>query len=75
VFFAGKLNAHIFDMHGVESNVVEVRSVDPLQPVELNETIAVSPEATRVAIHLNDEKGNDRGILDEAVITKLGKDS
>jgi hypothetical protein len=75
VFFAGKLNAHVFDMHGVESNVVEVRSVDPLQPVELNETIAVSPEATRVAIHLNDEKGNDRGILDEAVIPKLGKDS
>jgi hypothetical protein len=75
VFFAGKLNAHIFDLHGVESKVVEVKSVDPLRPVELNETIAVSPEATRVAIHLNDEKGNDRGILDEAVITKLGKDS
>jgi hypothetical protein len=75
VFLAGKLNAHIFDLHGVENKVVEVKSVDPLRPVELNETIAVSPEATRVAIHLNDEKGNDRGILDEAVITKLGKDS
>jgi hypothetical protein len=75
VFFAGKLNAHIFDLHGVESNVVELRTVDPLQPAELNQTITVSPEATRVAIHLNDEQGIDRGILDEAVITKLGKDS
>lgn len=75
VFFAGRLSAHIFDLQGVESAVVELESVDPLQPAELNQTITVSPEATRVAIHLNDEQGADRGILDEAVITKLGKDS
>jgi hypothetical protein len=46
-----------------------------LEPAELNQTISVSPEAARVAIHLNDEQGIDRGILDEALITKLGKDS
>jgi hypothetical protein len=75
VFFAGKLNAHIFDAHGAERNVVEVESVDPLQAVELNQTITVSPEATRVAIHLKDEQGIDRGILDEAIIPTLRKDS
>jgi hypothetical protein len=31
--------------------------------------------AARVAIHLKDEQGIDRGTLDEAEITKLGKDS
>ena len=75
VFFAGKLDAHIFDLHGAESNVIELESVDPVQAVELNQTISVLPGATRVAIHLKDEKGVDRGILDEATLTKLGKDS
>ena len=75
VFFVGKLNAHIFDLHGVESNVVEVENVDPLQPVELNKTISASPGATRVTIHLNDEQGIDRGSLGEAEIMIVRKDS
>jgi len=75
VFFPGKLDAHVFDLHGVESNVVELENVDPLQAVELNQTISVLPGATRVAIHLRDEKGVDRGSLGEAEVTKLKKDS
>lgn len=75
VFFAGKLNAHVFDTHGTENNVVELESVDPLHAVELNQTIRVSPGATRVAIHLTDEKGIDRGSLGEAEISTLRKDS
>jgi hypothetical protein len=75
VFFAGKVNAHIFDLQGVESNVVEVGNVDPLQAVELNKTISASPGATRVTIHLNDEQGIDRGSLGEAEITIVRKDS
>ncbi|MGA8620942.1 MAG: hypothetical protein WB660_20755 [Candidatus Sulfotelmatobacter sp.] len=75
VFFAGKINAPVFDLHGAERNVVELESVDPLKTVELNETIRVFPGATRVAIHLSDEQGIDRGILGEAEITRLGKNS
>ncbi|MEY2394661.1 MAG: hypothetical protein QOF94_1006 [Acidobacteriaceae bacterium] len=75
VFFAGKLKAHVFDLHGAESNVVDLEFVDPLREVELNQTITVSPGATRVAIHLSDEQGVDRGSLGEAEITKPGKDS
>lgn len=75
VFFAGKFNAHVFDLHGAESNIVELESVDPLQAVELNQTISVSPGATRVSIHLSDEQGVDRGSLGEAEIAKLWKDS
>ena len=75
VFLAGKLNAHVFSLHGAESNIVELESVDPRQAVELDQTISVSPGATRVAIHLNDERGVDRGSLGEAEIAKSGKDS
>jgi hypothetical protein len=55
--------------------VVDLEFVDPLREVELNQTITVSPGATRVAIHLSDEQGVDRGSLGEAEITKPGKDS
>lgn len=75
VFFAGKLKAHVFDIRGVERSVVELESVDPLRAVELNETIGVAPGAARVAIHLNDDQGIDRGSLGEAEITTLRKDS
>jgi hypothetical protein len=75
VFLPGKLSAHVFDMHGAESVVVDLQSVDPLQSVELNRTISVPTGATRVAIHLSDEQGVDRGSLGEAEITTLRKDS
>jgi hypothetical protein len=75
VFFSGKLSAHVFDIHGAESSNVELQSVDPLQAVELNQTIRVSPGATRVVIHLRDEEGVDRGSLVEAEITPVRKDS
>ena len=50
-------------------------AVDPLRSVELHQTISVSPRASRVAIHLNDKQGVNRGSLGEAEITKLGTTS
>jgi hypothetical protein len=70
VFFPGKLNARIFDPQGVEVAVAELRTADPLNAVELNQTIRVIERADRVSIHLNDEQGVDRGSLGEAKITK-----
>jgi hypothetical protein len=75
VFFAGKLDAHLFDQQGVESNVVQLMPVDPMQLVELNQTVSVGSGAKRVAIHLTDGQGVDRGSLGEVEITKLAKDS
>jgi hypothetical protein len=49
VFFAGRLNAHVFDPSGVESNVIELQYVDPLQAVELNRTISVPPGEAKIA--------------------------
>jgi hypothetical protein len=73
VFFPGKLHARVFDLNGAE-NDMDIESVDPLNVVELNRTIRVSSQATRVIIHLNDEHGIDLGSLGEAKITKLQKD-
>ena len=73
VFFPGKLRVTVLDGQGAQ-NDVEIESVDPLKTVELDRTIRVSSQATRVTIHLNDEHGIDLGSLGEAKITRLGKD-
>ncbi len=74
VFFPGKLTADVFDAHGTKSDVV-LESVDPLNVVELDRTLQVSSEATRVALHLVNDQGADLGILGEALISKPRKDS
>lgn len=70
VFFPGKLSAHILDVRGVEIAVIELQSADPLNAVELNQTVRVIQKADRVSIHLTDAQGTDRGSLGEAKITK-----
>ncbi len=70
VFFSGTLSAHVFDLRGVEIAVVELQAVDPLNAVELNQTMKVAEAADRVSIHLKDQQGVDRGSLGEAKITK-----
>lgn len=75
VFFVGKLSAHVFDVHGVESKVVELESVTPLHAVVLDQAVSVSPGAMRVSIHLSDEQGIDHGSLSETEITTSRKDS
>jgi hypothetical protein len=71
VFFPGTLSAHVFDLRGVEIAVVELQAVDPLNAVELNQTMKVAEAADRVSIHLNDQQGVDRGSLGDAKITKV----
>jgi hypothetical protein len=71
VFFPGTLSAHVFDLRGLEIAVVELQAADPLNAVELNQTVKVAEGADRVSIHLNDQQGVDRGSLGEAKITKV----
>jgi hypothetical protein len=71
VFFPGTLVAHVFDLRGVEIAVVDLQAADPLNAVELNQTLRVAEGVDRVSVHLKDLQGVDRGSLGEAKITKL----
>jgi len=71
VFCAGSLRAHVFDLRGIEIAVVDLQAVDPLNAVELNQTLKVADGADRVSIHLHDQQGVDRGSLGEAKIAKV----
>jgi hypothetical protein len=71
VFYPGSLRAHVFDLRGVEIAVIELQAVDPLNGVELNQTVKVAEGADRVSVHLHDPQGVDRGSLGEAKITKV----
>lgn len=68
VFFAGKLNAHLFDAAGVEVGLVPLQSVSPLDIVVVKKELSASPSIARISIRLTDEQGIDRGSLDEAPI-------
>ena len=68
VFYAGRLVAHLYDGRGVALNTVEVVRADPLEPLSLDTSIPAPPEAARVALHLVDEGGLDRGSLEEVEI-------
>ncbi|HXY03245.1 MAG TPA: hypothetical protein VEI49_06670, partial [Terriglobales bacterium] len=69
VFFPGKLVARILDVRGLQLGQVELRNVDPLIPVELNESITAPSTVDRVEIHLISEQNEDIGELDNAKIT------
>jgi len=70
VFYAGRLVAHLYDSRGVALHPVEVAKADPLDPLSLDTRIPAPPEAARVALHLVDEGGWDRGSLGEVEIAK-----
>lgn len=70
VFFPGKLIAHLYDRRGVEMAAVPLRSVTPLDAVNLHQEIAAGPNITRASAHLVDERGVDRGSLGEATVSR-----
>jgi hypothetical protein len=70
VFYAGRLVAHLYDGRGVALNTVEVVRADPLEPLSIDASIPAPPEAARVALHLVDEGGLDRGSLGEVEIAR-----
>jgi len=72
VFFPGKLQAHFFDAHGVEQQVIDLQSVVPQTRAELRREIGPLARSVRVSIHLVDDQGTDRGSLGEAVIPSAG---
>ncbi len=65
VFFSGHLVARFYDEHGRSLGTVPVVDVDPAEPVTLETEISPAGKPARVSLHLEDEKGLDRGSLQE----------
>ena len=74
VFFPGKLVAYSLDAHGKEITSMELLTVDPRTSVELNAIIKAPLTAASVAVHFEDERGFDRGILSEGKILESKPD-
>jgi hypothetical protein len=70
VFFPGSLAVYVFDARGVRTATVSIQPVNPLDLVNVQQEIAVSPADARVSLHLIDEQAADRGSLGEATISK-----
>jgi hypothetical protein len=68
VFFAGKLIAHFYDDHGAGLGKVSVAEANPTQFVSLDAEIASPGKPVRIALHLEDATGLDRGALGEVPI-------
>jgi Domain of unknown function (DUF4380) len=74
IFFPGELIAQIFDKRGGKQEK-SLGKVDPLHAVLLDQTIAITPNAARVSLHLIGERGTDLGVIGEAAVGRPGKDS
>jgi hypothetical protein len=68
VFFAGRLVAHFYNEHGTELQSAPVVDVDPAELVSLETEIAPPEKSARIALHLEDWNGLDRGSLQEVQV-------
>ena len=65
-FFPGRLMAHFYDEHGAGLGSFPVIEVDPTKSISLDKEVApIAAMPARVALHLEDENGVDRGALGE----------
>ena len=65
VLFSGRLVARFYNEHGALLGTMPVASVDPAEPVLLETDVAPPEKPARLSLHLEDEKGVDRGALGE----------
>ena len=65
VFFPGKLVAHFYDEHGASIAILPVAEVSPEELAILNVETSPAGKPARVSLHLEDQKGLDRGALQE----------
>ena len=66
VFFPGKLQAHFFDIHGGEQQILDLQPVAPQTRVDLRQEVRAPAQSVRVSVHLVDDQGIDRGSLGDA---------
>jgi hypothetical protein len=63
--FGARVIAHVYEGGGRLLDSLPLGDADPLKPLDLNKTIAVSNDAARISVHLEDSSGTDRGSLGE----------
>lgn len=63
VFFPGDLKAYLYDADGSEKNEVLLQAVSPQDAIDIHQTIVTTPAIARIAVHLIDSSGLDRGTL------------
>lgn len=68
VFYSGHLLAHFYDQHGRNLGVTTLADVDPSQPASLEIEITPPAKPSRLAVHLVDQNGVDRGALQEVQV-------
>lgn len=71
VFFPGKLKAYISGESNTDPAVF-LANVEPREAVSLNQKLRVKA-GSRISLHLEDERGVERGMLDEVQIPKRQK--
>jgi hypothetical protein len=69
VFFPGKLVAHFYNEHGSETGMLALADVSPIDLVVLDAEVVPPVKPSRVSLHLEDQRGVDRGALQELPIT------
>lgn len=65
VFYSGHIVARLYDEHGHAAAVTPVAEVGPNDRVSVETEIAAPEKTSRVSIHLVDDRGVDRGALQE----------
>ena len=74
VFFSGKLEAWLYDGHGLLIARRALLEVDPRNPVSLQTIVTDARRAARISLHLLDANGLDRGSLGEVPVEIPAKD-
>ena len=69
VFFPGHLLAYFYDKHGSNVGTIPVMNVNPTDFVSLDAELTPSANPERVSLHVTDEKGLDRGSLQEVRVS------
>ena len=69
VFYPGRAIARFYDEHGHSVEMKPVIEVDPSKEVSLDTEISPPTKAARLSIHLVDERGTDRGALQEVQVS------
>jgi len=68
VFFSGNLEVRFYNEHGARTGNVRIADVSPTEPVVLDTEVAAPEAPARISLHLVDQKGIDRGSLQEVRI-------
>ena len=75
VFVPGKLEARLFDRHGVPIANIPLQTVSPSEIVELRVELKVPAQTARLSLHVMDAQGNDQGSLGEARVSATDRSS